>query len=64
VKQPVVIETERNSAASNSGLRVGDVILDVNKKAVEKSKDVLATLKKGPKHFACGSGRTYSDHHY
>lgn len=47
VKQPVVIETERNSAASNAGLRVGDVILDVNKKAVEKSKDVLSALKQG-----------------
>jgi serine protease Do len=47
IKQPVVIETERNSIAAKSDLRVGDVILDVNKQAVEKSKDVLKNLKKG-----------------
>lgn len=47
MKQPVVIETERLSAASKSGLRVGDVILDVNKKAVQSAQDVLASLKKG-----------------
>lgn len=45
--QPVVIETERSSTASKSGLRVGDVILDVNKVAVGSSKDVLKNLKKG-----------------
>jgi Trypsin-like serine proteases, typically periplasmic, contain C-terminal PDZ domain len=45
--QPVIVETERNSIASGSGLRVGDVILDVNKTAVESAKDVLKTLKKG-----------------
>lgn len=47
MSQPVVIETERASAASKSGLRVGDVILDVNKAPVESSKDVLKNLKKG-----------------
>lgn len=47
MKQPVVIETERSSAASKSGLRVGDVILDVNKKPVDNAKDVLKNLKKG-----------------
>lgn len=47
MKQPVIIETERSSIASRSGLRVGDVILDVNKQAVEGSKDVLKFLKKG-----------------
>lgn len=45
--QPVVIETERASKASRDGLRVGDVILDVNKQPVESSKDVLKSLKKG-----------------
>lgn len=48
MKQPIVIETERMSAASKSGLRVGDVILDVNRTPVESSKDVLKNLKKGP----------------
>ncbi|NUN06156.1 MAG: trypsin-like peptidase domain-containing protein [Bdellovibrio sp.] len=47
MSQPVVTETERASAASKSGLRVGDVILDVNKAPVENSKDVLKNLKKG-----------------
>lgn len=47
MNQPVVIETERASIASRSGLRVGDVILDVNKTPVESSKDVLKLLKKG-----------------
>lgn len=47
MKQPVVIETERASLASKSGLRVGDVVLDVNKKPVDNTKDVLKNLKKG-----------------
>ncbi|KYG67973.1 serine protease MucD [Bdellovibrio bacteriovorus] len=47
MKQPVVIETERSSAASRGGLRVGDVVLDVNKKPVDNTKDVLKHLKKG-----------------
>ncbi|KHD88278.1 MAG: serine protease MucD [Bdellovibrio sp. ArHS] len=47
MKQPVIIETERSSAASRGGLRVGDVVLDVNKKPVDNSKDVLKHLKKG-----------------
>ncbi|MGE5087300.1 MAG: trypsin-like peptidase domain-containing protein [Bacillota bacterium] len=47
LQQPIVIETERNSAATKSGLRVGDVILDVNKQTVANTKDVLRLLKKG-----------------
>ncbi len=47
LKQPVVIDTVMNSAASKAGLQAGDVILDVNKTAVENSKDVLKSLKKG-----------------
>ncbi|WP_374074436.1 trypsin-like peptidase domain-containing protein [Bdellovibrio bacteriovorus] len=47
MKQPVVIETERASKASKSGLRVGDVVLDVNKQPVDNTKDVLKNLKKG-----------------
>lgn len=47
MKQPVVIETERNSSATKGGLRVGDVVLDVNKQPVDNSKDVLKALKKG-----------------
>lgn len=47
MKQPIVIETDRASAASKGGLRVGDVILDVNQKPVENAKDVIKNLKKG-----------------
>lgn len=47
MKQPVVLETDRQSPAARSGLRVGDVILDVNKRPVDKAADVLASLKKG-----------------
>ncbi|QDK38580.1 trypsin-like peptidase domain-containing protein [Bdellovibrio sp. NC01] len=47
MKQPVVIDLERGSAAVRSGLQAGDVILDVNKTNVESSKDVLKGLKKG-----------------
>ncbi|WP_413612491.1 trypsin-like peptidase domain-containing protein [Bdellovibrio sp. HCB-110] len=47
MKQPVVIETERASKASKSGLRVGDVVLDVNKQPVDNTKEVLKNLKKG-----------------
>ncbi|MDG0815823.1 trypsin-like peptidase domain-containing protein [Bdellovibrio svalbardensis] len=47
MRQPVVIDTVMNSAASKAGLQAGDVILDVNKNSVETSKDVLKSLKKG-----------------
>lgn len=47
LRQPLVIGTERNSLSSQAGLRVGDVILDVNKKAVESADQVIKNLKKG-----------------
>lgn len=47
VQQPIVIDTDVNSPATKSGLRAGDIILDVNKNAVETTKDVLKNLKKG-----------------
>lgn len=46
MNQPVVIETARGSLAARAGLRVGDIILDVNKVPVNNSKDVLKNLKK------------------
>ncbi len=46
LKQPIIIEVERNSLAARSGLRVGDVVLDVNKKSVDTAKDVLKHTKK------------------
>ncbi len=44
---PMIIEIERGSLAATAGLRVGDLIIDVNKKEVTKALDVLKTLKKG-----------------
>ncbi len=47
VDKPLVIEVERNSLASKEGLRVGDIIIDVNSTEIKKSKDVLKAFKKG-----------------
>jgi serine protease Do len=47
VKNPIIIEIDRNSLAAFAGLRVGDLVLDVNKKEVTKALDVLKSLKKG-----------------
>ena len=43
----MVVEVERNSLASIQGVRVGDVIIDVNKVEVKTTNDVLKALKKG-----------------
>ena len=47
VVKPIIIETERNSLASKQGLRVGDLIVEVNKVDIKAAKDVLKNLKKG-----------------
>lgn len=47
VDKPLVTEVERNSMASQEGLRVGDIIIDVNSNEIKKSKDVLKAFKKG-----------------
>lgn len=46
VKKPVIISVDRSSMASLAGLRVGDVILEVNKKEVKSAADVSKNLKK------------------
>jgi serine protease Do len=43
---PIVTEVERNSPAGASGIRPGDIILDVNRKDVSKARDVVKALKK------------------
>jgi len=45
-KHPVVIEVSRGSAAFKAGLEPGDIILDVNRKVVYRSRDVLKSLSK------------------
>ncbi len=47
VDRPMVIEVDRNSIASRAGLRVGDIIVDVNSNDIKKSKDVIKAFKKG-----------------
>ncbi len=56
LKQPIVTEIERNSAAAKFGLRVGDVILDVNKKTTDSAKDVLKALRKDSNTFRIARG--------
>ena len=46
-RHPIVIEVDRGSKASRSGLAPGDVILDINRKKVSSARDVLKSLKKG-----------------
>jgi len=47
VRSPMILEVERGSLASLAGLRVGDLIVDVNKKEVTRALDVSKFLKKG-----------------
>lgn len=47
LNNPVVIKIDRNSTASRVGLRVGDIILDVNRKSTETAEEVNKNLKKG-----------------
>ena len=44
---PLIIDVDRNTVASNSGLHTGDVVLDVNRQGVRKATDVIRLLKKG-----------------
>lgn len=46
-RSPIVIEVQSGSPAAQNGLKVGDVILDVNKTPVKTAKDVMSALKKG-----------------
>lgn len=44
---PVIVEVESGSPAAQNGLRVGDIILDVNQTPVKNQKGVMQNLKKG-----------------
>lgn len=44
---PIVVSIQRGSKAARAGIAVGDVILDVNRRAVGSAKDVLKGLQKG-----------------
>ncbi|MBC7420390.1 MAG: trypsin-like peptidase domain-containing protein [Bdellovibrio sp.] len=45
--KPIIIEVERNSAASRVGFKVGDLIIDVNKMEIKSANDVIKAFKKG-----------------
>ncbi len=46
-KKPIVVEVTPGSPAARNGLKVGDLILDVNRRQVKSAKEVLSALKKG-----------------
>lgn len=46
-KRPIIISVQNGSLANLAGLRVGDLILDVNKVDVNTTKEAMAQLKKG-----------------
>ncbi len=46
-KKPIITEVDRQSPAAAAGFRPGDMIMDVNRQAVNRAADVLKLLKKG-----------------
>lgn len=46
-KKPVITEVTPSSPAASAGLAPGDIILDVNQRAVSSAKDILSLLKRG-----------------
>lgn len=51
IRKPVVTGVVPGSVAARSGLLVGDVILDINKKEVKNTQDLTRHIKKGPNSF-------------
>lgn len=56
VSKPIIISIEPGTLASLAGLKVGDLILDVNKSEVSSAKDVLAKLQKTSNTFRLARG--------
>ncbi len=44
---PIVTDVDANSPASKAGLRRGDIVIDINRRATPNATDVLKLLKKG-----------------
>lgn len=51
MRNPVITQIERNSIASQGGLRVGDVILDVNRKPADSATAAIKAVKKDNNSF-------------
>lgn len=47
VQKPIVTDMEKTSAAGAQGLRIGDLIIDINSTEIVTAKNVLKYLKKG-----------------
>jgi len=60
VKNPIVIGIERNSLASRVGLRVGDVLLNINGKEPKSAKEAIDAFKKGSNTIRVARGRGLS----
>lgn len=56
VNKPVIISMDRNSLAGMGGLRVGDLLLEVNKVEITTSAEVLKAVKKGTNTFRVARG--------
>lgn len=44
---PIVVDVDQDTQAAQNGLRPGDVIVDVNRRAVKTADDVLKSLQRG-----------------
>jgi serine protease Do len=60
VKNPIVTSVERNSLASRVGIRVGDVILNINGKSILTAKDAIKSFRKGANTLRVARGRGLS----
>lgn len=58
VDNPMVVEIERDSKAANAGIRVGDIIVDVNKTEVMKAADAVKLLRAGKNIIRIARGDT------
>ncbi|MFN3454558.1 MAG: trypsin-like peptidase domain-containing protein [Pseudobdellovibrio sp.] len=57
IKNPMITAVDRGSIGSRIGLRVGDIILGVNKIAPQSANDAIKAIKKGTNTIRVGRGR-------
>lgn len=57
IKNPIITAVDRNSLASQIGLRVGDVILNVNKVEPKTAQQAIKAFKKGTNTMRLARGR-------